>query len=124
MEVIDEKIIDDFIQDAEKANTACIRNNRNYTGEYYEYEANRKSQLEKLEAANKGIDLDLKIQYGYCVLWVLIGWCVFVVVICCIHMDENYVKLSDSVLITLFSTTTINIIGLPLVVLNYLFRKE
>jgi len=34
------------------------------------------------------------------------------------------IKLSDNVLITLLSTTTVNVIGLLLIVANYLFNKS
>lgn len=57
----------------------------------------------------------------YLVMWVTITvniWIIAILLILC------FKELSDNVLITLLSTTTINILGMPIIVLKSLFKSD
>ena len=66
-------------------------------------------------------DIDLKRIYGWTILGVLALWVIFVIFVCIAYMFQNCPNLSDNVLITLLTTTTVNILILPTIVLKYLF---
>lgn len=74
-----------------------------------------------LEIKNKIADIKLKQIYGYCILVILSFWILAVVFICVTYLFQDNPNISDSVLITLLTTTTANIIVLPTIVLKYLF---
>lgn len=66
-------------------------------------------------------DIDLKRIYGWTILGVLVLWVIFVIFVCITYMFQKSPNLSDNVLITLLTTTTVNILILPTIVLKYLF---
>lgn len=79
-----------------------------------------KSSKEELENNNLAQDIKLKNFLAHAVTWMVAGWLVAVFVIliiqaCCHH------GFSDSVLITLLSTTTLNILSMLYIIARYLF---
>ena len=75
---------------------------------------------------NKGALHNIWLRLGTC-LWaciMLMGWLIFVAILVWNIAFNKDANLSDNVLITLFTTTTINIVGLPLVVLKGLFLRD
>lgn len=75
----------------------------------------------ELKNIDKETDIELKKTYGTCILGILIGWLAFVGLIILGQVGPIYHKLSDGVLITLITTSTANIIALPMIILKYLF---
>lgn len=79
------------------------------------------AKIEKtIEVYDRYSDIKLKKIYGIWILVILCAWIVFVITFCFFQM---YVErpISDSVFITLITTSTANIIGLPLLILRCLF---
>ena len=75
-----------------------------------ELESHRQDRAERKKFANK--------------IFRMLGFFLFIVliiVICCAYQCIPF-ELSDTVIVTLLSTTTINVIGIFLVVVKYLFR--
>ena len=60
--------------------------------------------------------------FGYTVLGVIVGWLIFVAIVVSSYACKGV--LSDPVLITLLSTTTLNVIGLLAIILNYFFPNR
>lgn len=81
-------------------------------------------RMEELDIKNKEVNIDLKERYGNTILNILIGWLVFVGLILLSQLGPVSYKLSDEVLITLITTSTANIIALPVIILKYLFPKK
>lgn len=82
------------------------------------------SRVEKAIAVyDKFSDIKLKKMYGIWILIILCFWILFVIVFCFFQL---YVEkpVSDPVFITLITTSMANIIGLPLIILNYLFPNH
>lgn len=82
------------------------------------------ARIEKIiKAYDKLNDIKLKKAYGIWILIILCVWIVFVITFCFFQLYvEN--PISDDVFITLITTSTANIIGLPLIILNYLFPNR
>ncbi len=85
---------------------------------------NDDKRMGDLAVKDKEVDIDLKERYGNTILNVLIGWLVFVGLIIFSQLGSVSNKLSDEVLITLITTSTANIIALPIIILKYLFPKK
>ena len=81
-------------------------------------------RMEELDIKDKEVDIDLKGRYGNTILNILIGWLVFVGLILLSQLGPVSCKLSDEVLITLITTSTANIIALPVIILRYLCPKK
>lgn len=81
-------------------------------------------RMEELDIKDKEVDIDLKERYGNTILNILIGWLVFVGLILLSQLGPVSYKLSNEVLITLITTSTANIIALPVIILKYLFPKK
>lgn len=78
-------------------------------------------QWRRLKFAEKATDIDLKRMYGNNILNILIYWMVFVGFILFIHLGPLNNPFSNEVIIVLLTTTTANIIALPIIILKYLF---
>lgn len=85
---------------------------------------NDDKRMDDLAVKDKEVDIDLKERYGNTILNILIGWLFFVGVIIFSQLGPVSHKLSDEVLITLITTSTANIIALPVIILKYLFPKK
>ena len=78
------------------------------------------NQRKHLENNSLRDDVRLKKHYGYAILIGIFVWLLLVLVtVCLTGLQKLY--LSDSVLVTLLSTTTVNLIGVLWVVVKYLF---
>lgn len=81
-------------------------------------------ELKELEVKSKEQDIDMRKDFAtktcnlVCIYLVVVF---FVVFLACCPAEFN---MSDGVLITLLGTTTINVIGLFAIVMNYLFPKK
>ena len=72
---------------------------------------------------DKETDIDLKRHYGMSILHTLNIWVALVAFLLLLNMLP--IKgFSDSVLITLLTTTTANILALPMIVIKYLFPNK
>jgi hypothetical protein len=73
---------------------------------------------------NNNLESDIKLKQGIC-FWVKRVVSIYLVfiagIICCVLYNKG---LSDSVLIALLTTTTINILGLPLMIIVSLFPNK
>lgn len=78
-------------------------------------------QWRRLKFAEKATDIDLKRMYGNSILNILTYWMVFVGFILFIHLGPLNNPFSNEVIIVLLTTTTANIIALPIIILKYLF---
>lgn len=85
---------------------------------------NDDKRMDDLAVKDKEVDIDLKERYGNTILNILIGWLFFVGVIIFSQLGPVSHKLSDEILITLITTSTANIIALPVIILKYLFPKK
>ena len=76
-----------------------------------------------VEEIGKLSDIKLKETYGKWVIIILGFWVLFV---CVFMFFQLFVQspVSDAVLITLLTTTTANIIALPIIILKYLFPPK
>lgn len=82
------------------------------------------SEIEKVvKVYDRFSDIKLKKLYGKWILGLLCAWVLFVIVF---SFFQLYVckRVSDEVFITLITTSTANIIGLPWIILNNLFPKK
>jgi hypothetical protein len=85
---------------------------------YYE------NELKKLELKSKAQDIAMRREYAdKTYLFVCIYMC-FVFFLIFLACSPSTFQMSDSALITLLGTTTINVIGLFAIVMNYLFPKK
>ena len=78
-------------------------------------------RMKVLKLVEKVTDIDLKRMYGNNILNILIYWMVFVGFILFIHLGPLNNPFSNEVIIVLLTTTTANIIALPIIILKYLF---
>lgn len=70
-------------------------------------------------------DISLKKIYGISILIILILWVTFVVVFMMLQVCSDLAKtVSDTIIITLLTSATANILILPMVVLKYLFPNR
>ena len=70
-------------------------------------------------------DLTERKKYAGRIFWLVVGWIVaiFAVIVLQGFSDKTGFSISDNVLMTLIGGTTINILGIFIVVANYLFPK-
>ena len=69
-------------------------------------------------------DLEARRKWGERVFWLLVGWLIADFLFVCFQgFGYNGFHVSDPIIITLISTTTVNVLGLGYVVANYLFPK-
>ncbi len=86
---------------------------------YYDHKAElEKQQLQRLKDENIA-----RKNFSDAIFTVTVIWMFFIlmIVICC---GQGGMKLSDTVLITLITTSTANVFGFLYVVVNYLFNKD
>lgn len=82
----------------------------------------KKSQKEELKDRQQNREARRK--YSIWIFWLLVGYLVVVFSILSLSACKCVCfELSDSVLITLLSTTTANVIGIFIIVVKYLFSK-
>lgn len=112
--------LDEFIDDIRKHPNANDKSGNKEASELLEKDSEISKALKRKEQLT---DIRLKEIYGYCILGILILW---VVVVCVFIFFQLYVlhPVSDTVIITLLTTTTTNIITLPIIILKYLFHKK
>ncbi|MBV8771325.1 MAG: hypothetical protein JO166_03175 [Deltaproteobacteria bacterium] len=102
------------------------------------YRAQRSYQLDKLRLDNERLqhelyslrlDTDLRRQFARRIFILVIGWFGLVLLLLVVEgfkvdIDAHAFGLSDSVLLALIGTTTINIIAILLIVVHYLFPER
>jgi Fe2+ transport system protein B len=120
------KGIDDFVKHVKEENVAETTNADSAANTYLDALSSsfQREQRFQQEMEDKEADISLKKTYGWAIIAVLGLWELFVIVIIAIHLGSKAVKLSDTVLITLLTSATANILALPTIVLNYLFPKR
>ncbi|MDR3132666.1 MAG: hypothetical protein LBU42_01410 [Prevotellaceae bacterium] len=120
------KGVDAFIKHVKEENVAEAANAGSATDAYLETLSSsiQREQRFQQELEDKDADISLKKTYGWTIIAVLGLWELFVIVIIAIHLGSKAAKLSDTVLITLLTSATANILALPTIVLNYLFPKR
>lgn len=77
-----------------------------------------KAQIQKFEDDNES-----RREFSRNIFTVTVIW-MFLVLVIVIQSASGKWRLSDSVLITLISTTTANVIGIFIIVANYLFNRD
>jgi hypothetical protein len=120
------KGIDEFVKHVKEEGVAETTNAGAASNAYLDALASsfQREQRFQQEMEDKDADISLKKTYGWTIIAVLGLWEIFVIVIVAIHLGSKAVKLSDTVLITLLTSATANILALPTIVLNYLFPKR
>lgn len=82
------------------------------------------ARVEKaIQVYDKFSDIKLKKMYGIWILVLLCVWILFVIVFSSLQLCVKQ-PVSDKVFITLITASTANIIGLPLIILSYLFPNK
>jgi hypothetical protein len=81
-------------------------------------------RAKELANKEKETDIALKEKYGNTILGILIAWLSFVGLLLLAKYGPNGSKLSDGILITLITTTTLDILILPKIVLQHLFPQK
>lgn len=80
--------------------------------------------IKLLDAKGKAQDIEIRKEYAdKTYLFVCIYMC-FVFFLIFLACSPSTFQMSDTVLVTLLGTTTINVIGLFAIVMNYLFPKK
>lgn len=79
-------------------------------------------ELKNEELTEKRQNREERKKYAKWIFFLLIGY-VFVVLLLLFFCGFKLITLSDTVLVSLLTTTTVNIIGIFLVVTKYLFSK-
>lgn len=85
------------------------------------------NSLKRQELEFQRAEHDQRINYAKKVFRLIIGWLIFIFVVVLasgLVFFDDYFKLSDKVIITLLTTTTISVVGLLGIVLKYLFGKK
>lgn len=111
-----------FVDEAENTPTSN-------TPERFEEQQSRaleiSAQMAKdLENKDKSADIHLKKLYGWGILFVLVGWVLFVIYYSIQQLNPCSCKvrpMSDTVMIALWTSATANILALPAIILKYLF---
>ena len=77
---------------------------------------------------NKALKQDIKERkkYAKSIFFLIIGWLVAVFIVLVLQGFGSYLNftLSENIVITLITGTTINILGIFIIVVNYLFKKQ
>jgi len=82
-------------------------------------------QLHERELADRDLARTQREKYARHTFWLVCGWIVLIFVLLLLQGFSGYIgyrPLSDSVLIALISSTTINIIGTLIIVLKFIFN--
>lgn len=87
------------------------------TKQYYETLLLRE-QVQRFRQDNEGRRILRDAIFAVTVIWMLL------VLLIVWHVGAGKMRLSDSVLITLITTTTMNVFGFLYVVVNYLYNKD
>ena len=80
------------------------------------------NKLKAISLRDQSQDVNLRKLFSYWAIILLSLWLVFVTIILWEEQRRN--GLSDTVLITLLSTTTINLISIPYIIVKNLFSKN
>lgn len=111
--------IDEFLQDIKQHPNANQGEEQRESAEILSKDA----QIDKwVDVCDRLGDIKLKRWYGVWILVLLSLWILYMMIF---SFFQLYVAspISDAVFITLITTTTANIIGLPIIILKYLFPK-
>ena len=90
-------------------------------------EREKESKLDKQNREQKKDVHQKRIEYFSKIYWMCVIYLIFVALILSFYMQQrifNIILLSDSVLITLLGTTTINVLGLFVIAMKWLYPKE
>lgn len=83
-----------------------------------------KTESRKEDLINRKQNREARRKYSIWIFWLLVGYLVVVFSILSLSACKCVCfELSDSVLITLLTTTTANVIGIFIIVVKYLFSK-
>lgn len=119
------KVLDNFLKEAKKRSDRYNREEaKNRIETPFPEDIDIKQTAALLENTNKITDIELKEKYGKTILNILVGWVIFVGFLLIMHCGPIYIPLSETILITLLTTTTANVIALPTIILNYLFPNN
>jgi hypothetical protein len=90
-------------------------------------QASRKSfyqdQYDAIALVNLDQNIHARRRYSFRIFLVTSGW-LFSVVSILVFVGLEKLKLSDAVLIALLGTTTVNVLGFFVIVIQYLFNKD
>lgn len=112
-------------------NDSFSRHSYRQEDQFLQWEENKlhfqklEQELRTLKLGNENFkqDIELRRQHANKVFSFLIGWAIFVA--CILVMAATpWLRFSNAVLITLLGTTTLQIIGIYLIVANYIFPKQ
>lgn len=84
------------------------------------------AELERIKLINRSDEQNIKNRkkYGYLIYYLVIGWLVILSTILFFHgFNFGGFALPDGVLIALIAGTTVKVIGLLAIIVNYLFPK-
>ncbi len=96
------------------------------TGEDNIKQQTAEAELERIKLNNRSDEQNIenRKKYGYLIYSLVIGWLVILSIILFFHgFKVRDFALPDGVLITLIAGTTVKVIGLLAIIVNYLFPK-
>lgn len=112
--------LDNFIEEVLTHPNAADTSGNNESSELLDKDSETADALNKIERIT---DLKLKRTYGYLIVGILCCWIVFVGTFTFFQLYVDR-PVSETVLVTLLTTTTANIIALPIIILKYLFQSK
>lgn len=82
-------------------------------------------EARKAHIASYNQDVKHRAEYAPKIFWLIVGWILGIFVLLALQGFHPYsFNLSDSVLIAVISGTTLNVLGIFVIVANYIFRKQ
>ena len=84
----------------------------------------RSKKMQKLTEKDKAQDIEMRREYADKTYLFVCVYMVFVFMLIFLACSPSSFEMSDDVLMVLLGTTTVNVIGLFAIVMNYLFPKK
>ena len=113
---------------AEKASKKGSGETNSFTRKNFEvqFKDEIKEKIFEQYFKDKNLDYVLKKSFSDKVIAITIGWFIFVAILSVIHIQAifNIYRFSNSLMMVIYSTTTINVIGLMITILHYLFPSN
>lgn len=82
-------------------------------------------EAKKAQLASYKQDVEHRAEYAPKIFWLIVGWIIGIFLLLALQgFHAKDFNLSDSVLIALISGTTLNVLGMFVIVANYIFRKQ
>lgn len=94
---------------------------------FYNYEEGYEQSLQRLKLRSFAQDIGARRSYAQKIFILIVSWLWGILILLILQgfgSEHHIFKLSDSVMLAIVGGTTINILGLFVIVVNYLFEKR